>query len=114
MTTQTASRPHLAVAAAGREGDKGRQVKPPRIYREDREASITPSLMRNLIIVAAQQGFHDAQVNLRKEARGEIVRRMVTIPPGESMAIDATRTVMNSTNAPVRIDLRENADGRPK
>lgn len=45
-------------------------MKVRRIHRENREASITPALVRRLIIVAAQKGFYEAQLNIRKELQG--------------------------------------------
>lgn len=35
--------------------------------RQEREASITPPLLRSLIIVAAQRGFFEAQKTIRRE-----------------------------------------------
>lgn len=35
--------------------------------RQEREASITPKLVRSLIIVAAQRGFFEAQKTIRRE-----------------------------------------------
>lgn len=39
--------------------------------QREREASITPKLIRSLIIVAANRGFHDAQINIRKALQEE-------------------------------------------
>lgn len=84
-------------------------MKVRRIHRENREASITPALVRRLIIVAAQKGFFEAQLNIRKELRGELVRRKVQVSPGEQAQCGKLHSVVNHTDAMITVDLREPA-----